>query len=318
MNVLSLFGGYGGAIHCLKKAGISINNYYESEIEEYPMLIAKKHHPEIQQVGDVIKWFSWDINWGLIDLVIAGSPCQGFSRAGELGGTKCVLKGVESTISDRETYIEMKAEGAEFLSQSHLFWEFILCLDLIKRCNPNVKFMLENVIMSKENEQMITETLGVDPIMIDAGKLSVQARERLYWCNFDVSQPKDLGRKVSEVLEPIEGDRPCILREKSEMSSRSLHHIADASDINGNQSIKRVYSVDGKCPTLTTMGGGHREPKFLMPNGMYRKAAVLEIERIAGLPDHYTAGVSDTQRKKMIGNGWEINTVTHILREMTK
>lgn len=314
MNILSLFSGYEGAALCLQNAGIKTNNHYSSEVDKYAMKIANKHFHNLIQVGDVTKWYTWDIDWSSIDLVIGGSPCQGFSRSGQEGGTKAILNGVEHIVSDRETYLDMKSKGAEFLSQSYLFWEFILCLDLVKRCNPKVKFLLENVEMLKHNEDMITESIGVKPIKLNSSICSPQARIRNYWCNWYVSPLEEKQIVLSDILEYIEGDRTCIIRNNAKLSENGLLHIANTVDIKGIESIKRVYCPTGKCPTLTTMGGGHREPKFLMKNGMYRKATILELERIAGLPDNYTDGVSDTQRKKMIGNGWEIRTMTHIIK----
>ena len=316
MNILSLFSGYDGAALCLKNAGIKTNKHYSSEIDKYAIKIANKHFPGIIQVGDVTKWHSWDIDWGSIDLVIGGSPCQGFSRSGQNGGTKAILNGVEYIVSDRETYLDMKQKGADFVSQSHLFWEYILCLDLVKRCNPNVKFLLENVEMQKHNEDMITNAIGVKPVKINSAICSPQARVRNYWCNWEIGQLEAKQIVLNDILEDIEGDRPCAMRKNAKLSEGGLIHIANATDIKGMECIKRVYDLNGKCPTLTTMGGGHREPKLLMSNGMYRKATILELERIAGLPDNYTEGISDTQRKKMIGNGWEIRTITHILRSM--
>lgn len=316
MNILSLFNGISGLHLACDRAGIDVDTCYYSEIDKFANKVTKHHYPDDIALGDVTKWREWDIDWGSIDLVIGGSPCQGFSRSGQNGGTKAVLDGVEHIVSDRDTYLDMKQKGADFVSQSHLFWEYILCLDLVKRCNPNVKFLLENVEMQKHNEDMITNAIGVKPVKINSAILSPQARVRNYWCNWEICELEEKQIVLNDILEDIEGDRPCAMRENAKLSEGGLIHIANTTDIKGMECIKRVYDPRGKCPTLTTMGGGHREPKFLMSNGMYRKATILELERIAGLPDNYTNGVSDTQRKKMIGNGWEIRTITHILRSM--
>lgn len=124
-----------------------------------------------------------------------------------------------------------------------------------------------------------------------------------------IEQPEDRGILLKDILEDLEADRPCELL-KNETAGG---HIANATDIKGHQSIKRVYNPEGKAPTLTTMGGGHREPKIMCKNGKYRKLSIVEMERLQTLDDNYTAGVSDTQRKKMIGNGWTVDVIAHIL-----
>lgn len=97
-----------------------------------------------------------------------------------------------------------------------------------------------------------------------------------------------------------------------------LVRVGTASDIKGHDSIKRIYSVEGKCPTLTTMQGGHREPKVAVDELHYRKLTPLECERLQGYPDNYTEGVSNTQRYKQCGNGWTLPVIEHIFKEMLK
>lgn len=107
--------------------------------------------------------------------------------------------------------------------------------------------------------------------------------------------------------------RPCELRETQPAETALCHHVATATDINANESNKRVYADTGKSPTLTTMGGGHREPKVLMNNVQYRKLTPIECERLQTVPDNYTNHVSNTQRYKMLGNGWTVDVIKHIL-----
>lgn len=105
--------------------------------------------------------------------------------------------------------------------------------------------------------------------------------------------------------------RPC-----ERINNKNIGHVANAIDIKGMDCIKRVYHPAGKAPTLTTMQGGHREPKILINESQYRKATIVEMERMQGLPDNFTHGVSDTQRKKIIGNGWSIPVIAHILKQI--
>ena len=316
INVLSLFNGYSGSHLVLKNIGVETGVVYYSEIDKWANIITDKHFPEDMPLGSICNWRGWNIDWSSIDLIIGGSPCQGFSSSGKNGGTKAILDGVEYVVSDRETYILLKEKGANFLSQSHLFWEYVLCLDLVKTHNDNVKFLLENVEMTKNNEDMISKALGVSPVRLNSSACSPQSRVRNYWCNWEVCDLETKNICVADILENNIGDRACEIRGvgRNTNTSSGLIHVATATDIKGMECIKRVYDPSSKCPTITTMGGGHREPKFLMGNGLYRKATILELERLAGLSDGYTKGVSSTQRKKLIGNGWEIRTMEHVLK----
>src|SRR5574343_705631 len=172
MNVLSLFDGISAGRLALQRAGLEVNKYYRSEIDKYASQVAMHHYPDDVQLGDVTKWREWGIDWSSIDLLIGGSPCQGFSFAGKQAGTKANLNGVEILVTDRQTYLKLKEQGAEFLSQSHLFWEYVLILDHTKKHNPNVKFLLENVRMKKELLDMISNALGVKDIVINSSLVS--------------------------------------------------------------------------------------------------------------------------------------------------
>jgi len=313
-NVLSLFDGMSCGRIALDRAGIKFNKYYASELDKYAIKVSQANYPDIEHLGDVKKWREWDIDWN-IDLLIGGSPCQGFSFAGN-----------QLAFDD---------------PRSALFFVYVDILNHIKSVNPNVKFMLENVRMKKEFLAIISEHLGVEPIFINSALVSAQNRQRYYWCNWDVEQPEDKGILLKDIIEDAytEKDksycidanyhkgatweqyktksrrqlvRPC---EPKPFDKNSLcHHAANATDIKGNESIKRVYAKTGKAPTLTTMGGGHREPKTLIEPTKYRKLTPLECERLQTVPDNYTNHVSNTQRYKMIGNGWTVDVIAHILK----
>lgn len=201
VNVVSLFHGMGCLNIAMNRAGIPTGFVYTSEIDKYATKVDIANNPDNIRMGDVRNWRDWGIDWSSVDLVTAGSLCQGFSSAGKQGGTKAIIDGVETVISTREQYTDAKQRGAEFLSQSHLFWEFVLLLDVVRVWNPNVKFMLENVKMSRNNLDMITKALGVDPVFINSALVSAQNRQRYYWCNWDVPQPEDLGIVLANILE---------------------------------------------------------------------------------------------------------------------
>lgn len=313
MNILSLFDGISAGRLALQRAGIGVETYYRSEVNKFANKVAMHHFPNDVQLGDVTKWREWNIDWSSIDMLIGGSPCQGFSFAGKQAGTLASVNGEMEIVATREKYLKLKArkenlENIIFLSESYLFWEYVLILDHIKSHNPNVKFLLENVKMKKELLQMIDEAIGVKSVVINSALLSAQNRVRHYWCNWEVKQPDDKGILLKDVLEDIDGDRPC-----NRVKDGNQGHIATATDIKGMDCIKRVYGQDGKAPTLTTMGGGHREPKVAVSDITYRKLTPLECERLQTLPDNWTDCISNTQRYKAIGNGWTIDVIAHIL-----
>lgn len=424
MIVLSLFDGISCGRVALERAGISVSKYYASEIDRYASQISMHNFPDIIRLGDVTKWMDWDINWSRVDLVTAGFPCQSWSMAGQQLGDK-------------------DERGA-------LFWTTLDVIRNTLKNNPNAKFLMENVRMKKEFEDYITYhtevALGrVEKILINSALVSAQNRNRFYWTNFNVSQPKDKEILLKDVVEGcfgvfqiprgknkggvsrnydksptvtssswelnnfavvggairgrytvngtrqdhkmstagltkqrlelrsdnktntlttvqkdnvlvLKGDRN-IARSIKETNDESVAikqlecgmiqrlrpcdiikspckggHVANAIDINGNESIKRVYSINGKSPTLTTMAGGHREPKILVDRDkshcidanyfkggniknyikkgrrqlvfgsagsvfFYRKLTPIECERLQTLPDNYTLVVDGNNRQ---------------------
>ncbi len=313
MNVLSVFDGISAGRLALQRAGIKVDNYYKAEWDKYPASVSFHHYPNDPQLGDVTKWREWDIDWSSIDLFIGGSPCQGFSLAGKQAGTKAVLNGDEILVTDRETYIDLKMKGADFLSQSHLFWEYVLILDYIKKYNPGVKFLLENVKMKKELIEMIDNALGVKSVVINSALVSAQNRVRHYWANWEITQPEDKGILLRDILEQVDySSRTC---EKIKYGNSG--HIANATDIKGMDCIKRIYGQDGKAPTLTTMGGGHREPKVYMGNLKYRKLTPTECGRLQTFLDGWCESVvSNSQSYKAYGNSWTVDVIAHIFKCM--
>ena len=429
MKVLSLFDGMSCGQLALKKLGIKVDKYYASEIDKYAIQVTQANFPETIQVGDVCNLKAED--YQDIDLILAGSPCQGFSFAGK-----------QLAFDD---------------PRSALFFEFIR---LLKEIKPKY-FLLENVKMKKEFLEVITDQVSacypefqgkdlfggkIEPILINSALVSAQSRQRYYWTNIpNVEQPDDLGIVLRDILEDdgqadlvgnggreafkenIQKGTALLARDwkgwntygmtgvqtstsdngitnikkgtsnkswffeqqtysKDSEKTRSLKsssgsgnipkvfettpkQVGIASDINGHDILKRVYSPDGKSPTLNTMGGGNREPKIVSggafrgrayddkgkrmdQNGnsvanktkqmlemrrddkanaittvgkdsiavkedlTWRKLTPLECERLQTVPDNYTNHVSKTQRYKMLGNGWTVSVISHILSNM--
>ena len=303
MNVLSLFDGMSCGQIALQKSGFQVDKYFASEIDKYAIKVAKANYPDMVHLGDVQDVKADDLPQ--IDLLIGGSPCQGFSFAGK-----------QLNFDD---------------PRSKLFWEFVR---LLKDLRPKY-FLLENVRMKQESMNVITKALGVYPIFINSSWVSAQNRQRYYWTNIPMDGlPQDKGIKLKDILEDGYVDRDkahCIdanyfkggnlksyfekHRRQLVFSKDGLCHVGDA-DIRGNDNVRRVYHPDGKAPCLTTMGGGHREPKTLTSDTTWRKLTPLECERLQTVPEGYTDHVSNTQRYKMLGNGWTVDVISHIFNGM--
>jgi len=424
MRVLSLFDGMSCGQIALNKLGYKNITYHASEIDKYAMSITQKNFPDTIQVGDVLKLKSEDFTD--IDLMLAGSPCQGFSFAGK-----------QLAFDD---------------PRSRLFFEFVR---LLKEIKPKY-FLLENVRMKKEFLSIISEQVGVEPTLINSSKLSAQSRQRYYWTNIPFNKNiEDKGIVLKDILETNTDNKYNLSEEKKDrvlnakrgkgyfynrdsekigtvmalyhkdptdgsyiedhkpvkQTERNRRHlrrddqkslcmtatmwkgagnngmtlvetkpkqVGTAADINGHDLLKRVYSPEGKSPTLNAHGGGNTEPKVVVNSYKerrteegkairreikkltgkdhtpfrskelierndgkvstltpalnnehklsltrdkdeevyWRKLTPLECERLQTVPDNYTEGVSNTQRYKMIGNGWTVDVIAHILKHM--
>lgn len=175
MIVLSVCDGISCGQVALEKAGIKVEQYYASEIDKYAIQITQKNYPNTIQLGDITKWKEWNINWKSIDLLIGGTPCQGFSFAGK-----------QLNFDD---------------PRSKLFFVYVDILNHIRKYNPNVKFLLENVKMKKEYQDVISSYLDVEPVEINSALVSAQNRKRLYWTNIGkIEQPKDKGILLKDIV----------------------------------------------------------------------------------------------------------------------
>jgi len=369
MNVLSLFDGCSGGQLALQRANIQVGTYYASEIDKYAIKVTQANFPNTIQLGDVTDLDPHEIKYWDIDLMMGGSPCQGFSFAGH-----------QLNFDD---------------PRSKLFFDFIRIRD---ECMPKY-VLLENVRMAKKSQDVISEYMGFEPQALNSSKVSAQNRYRLYWFGKRVGDSYeqipippmiDKGTTMQDILEDgyatdemtsngkshcltaryngavwwnsIERkQRTMVLKDNPTMSKDGLIRVGTA-DLKGHDSIKRVYAQEGKAPTLTTMQGGHREPKVavgrivnrrldehgtrkddqlelpytrqievrkdeksnclttvqkdnvVVSKDMWRKLTPLECERLQTLPDNYTNHVSNSQRYKMIGNGWTVDVIAHILK----
>lgn len=291
MNVLGLFDGISCGQVALHKAGIKIDRYFASEIEDKPIKVTQRNFPETIQLGDITKIDSKILDeLPEIELLIGGSPCQDLS----------VYK-----------YDRGEVEGLNG-SKSNLFYHYERIFKYLK---PKY-FLLENVPMQKEWEDIITEILGVEPILINSNLVCAADRKRLYWTNIPgIEQPNDEGiilqdivQEASEVPEKYWYNRPFTYNGDDEKVQCTLI-------MKGHRHMKEVYNLKGKCNTLTTCNGGNLQKKVFQ-DGKCRKLTPLEYERLQNLPDGYTEGICDTARYSAIGNGWTVDVIAHIFKNL--
>ena len=284
-NVLSLFDGISCGQIALNKSGISYDNYYASEVDKHVIKATQHNYPNTKQIGSITEVKGSDLP--KIDLLIGGSSCQNFSFAGNRVGMS-TLDGVK--ITSLEQYLELKNNGFEFKGESYLFWEYIRLLNEVK---PRY-FLLENVVMKKEWEDVITEALGVKPIKINSKLVSAQNRPRLYWTNIpNVIEPEDKNIKLIDILENTIFDKEPY--EEKYRSNKALNYKSN------------------KFNTLRASAGSKtRGIGICNDEGWWRKLTPVECELLQNVPVNYTDSVSDSQRYKMLGNGWTIDVILHI------
>lgn len=281
INVLSLFDGISCGQLALQKLGIQVKQYFASEIEKASIKVTQANFPGTIQLGDVTKVTAQGLPQ--IDLLIGGSPCQSFSPA--------------------------ISSNTGFDGKSKLFFEYVR---LLKELKPKY-FFLENVVMKKEWEKVITDILGVEPIQINSEIFSAQSRPRLYWTNIPMvaelptANPLVLGDILeTNVAEKYFYKEPFVFHGDDKVVCATLA-------INGHDILKRVNSAKHKCQTLTAVCGGNQQKKVIQ-EGRVRKLTPTEYERLQGVPDGHTAMVSDGARYKALGNGWNVDTIAFLFQ----
>ena len=281
MKVVSLFGGIECGRIALDELGIHVDKYYSSEIDPYAIKVSSKNYPDIIHLGDATKWQDWDLNWEDVDVLLAGFPCQAWSIAGTQGGV----------LDER----------------GRLLYTMMDILNHIRTKNPNIKFLFENVKMKKEFLDLVNETIGVSPIEINSRLLTAQNRPRIYWTNIEgVTIPADQGIILKDILEDE-------VDEKYNLSDKAVDYMSRLR--NGKPRWEYHKNLlKGKAACLTA--NMYKGVPYGVIQELSRKLTPLECERLQGLPDSYTEGVSSTQRYKCIGNGWSVPVIKHILKNL--
>ena len=297
INVLSLFDGMSCGQIALNKLGIKYENYFASEIDQKAIDVTMDNYSNTKQIGSVL-----DVNSSKlsnIDLLIGGSPCQSFS----LAGTK---KGMVTTenieVITLEKYLQLKEDGYSFSGQSYLFWEYIRLLKEVKPAH----FLLENVLMSPKWKKIITDTLGVEPIEINSNLFSIQSRKRLYWTNI----PFDKNIENKEIFFYNEYSKT--YDESLILKGRGLNKI--------KRPRSRVYSIDSeKLPTLLKEQESKATDSIIIKqDNIYRYPTREEAEKMQTVPIGYTKVAKYNDAMGMLGNGWNVDTIAHILSPLKK
>ena len=317
--VLSLFDGMSCGRIALERVGIEIDKYFASEVDRHSIKVSHHNYPNIIQIGDVRNIYfqdgvlytphkSYDI--GKIDLMIGGSPCQQFSFAGKQQGASTKNKIEVTTLSH---YLELKSQNFEFEGQSYLFWEYMRLLNEIK---PKY-FLLENVKMNKKWETVLNDAIGVTPININSSLVSAQSRERLYWSNIpNIDQPKDRDVSLEDILEQNVSYDVYYSNDSREYSNydknkvdKSINKITPIQIGNSKQFGNAVRNTNKAYTLRASNCNGILNEDYLI-----RKFTPIECERLQTVPDNYTEVASPSQRRKMLGNGWTVDVIAHILK----
>ena len=252
MNVLSLFDGMSCGQQALERQGVKVDKYYASEIDKHAIQITQKNYPNTIQLGSVV---NVDVNHlEKIDLLIGGSPCQSFSFAGKRKGMSTKD---EIEILSLDQYLELKEQNFEFEGQSYLFWEYMRILTDLRKLNPDVKFLLENVMMGEKWEKVLSKAIGVNPIEINSALVSAQNRRRLYWTNIGMKPAGLFGDLESVIVQPK--DRGILLKDILESEVDEKYFISDTmiNRIKRTNNGERCFTTADKALCLTT--GYHKQ-----------------------------------------------------------
>jgi len=285
MNVISLFNGMGTLRQAFCDMNIKVDKYYSSEIKPYAIELQQHHFPDVIQVGDINNWKEWDIDWKTIDFVGSGSPCQDLSSMGSGEG----LSG----------------------SKSSLFFVFVEILNHVKKLNPKVIFLQENVgSASKFDIGVMSRMLGVYPVRINSKLVTAQQRDRYYWTNIktkktifdivvDIPQPKDKGVLLKDVI-----TSGIVKENKHKALMHRMYYAFGHKDKKSKKAQDYILKREKFGVTI------------IYENGFMRLANKVELCRLQGFPDNYCDILNLQKTASLLGDGWTLPIIIHILSFM--
>lgn len=289
MKVLSLFDGISCGMVALERAGIPVERYVAYEIDPYAIKVSINNYPFIEHCGDVTT--ADFTQYQGFDIVIGGSPCQDLSLY---------------KTSSQEGWLGLEGD------KSNLYYHYVRALREVK---PKY-FLLENVAsMERKWVEVISQELGVQPIMINSSLVCAAERKRLYWTNIpNIALPNEKNIYLKDIVFPAEQvpikywytDRPFQYNGDNEKVQCTLLGSGFM------RNTREVYNLNSKSNTLLCDGGGGNRQKKVYQNGKCRKLMPIEYERLQTLPDNYTDCISDSRRYTAIGNGWTVDIISHI------
>jgi DNA (cytosine-5)-methyltransferase 3A len=297
MNVLSLFDGMSCGRIALERLGIKVDNYYAAEIKPHAIEVTKHNYPDTKHLGDVRTVLDKIPDLSKIDLVIGGSPCQDFSQANR------VRDGLQG-------------------EKSGLFYEFLKIVNAVREANPNMYFLLENVRMKKEHQDVISLLMVVEPINVNSKVLTAQLRNRFYWTNIpDFKFPEDKNVALSTILTSGWTDR---------LKSRALLESDSRPLTTPVKMFHRYYSTG--FTTLIFESEEHYKAckKHYEENHKGKKGVEItesdpvydgvrylnktELERLQTVPEGYTAPLKRDDAACLLGDGWTVDVIVEFFK----
>tara|TARA_R100001594_G_scaffold29920_1_gene55774 strand:+ start:10954 stop:11847 length:894 start_codon:yes stop_codon:yes gene_type:complete len=293
MNVLSLFNGMSTGHTALNNIGIKVDKYYSSEIKPAALKITNYHYPNTIQLGDINNWKEWNIDWKEIDMVLSGSPCQDLSQAGKI------------------SYKHQKGLKGK---RSNLFFLFVDILNYIKKINPNVLFLQENVGSApKKDVGIMSRALGVYPVRINSKLVTAQLRDRYYWSNIktcndglfddiktDIPQPKDRKIILGNILTSGKVDRDkhiCLLE---------------------GYIRKNIFNTDKESWEKYIKNRPNGMATTIQEKDKIRLVNKVEMCRLQGFPDDWCDMLSYKEACSVLGDGWTLPIIEHIFSFIKK
>lgn len=285
MNVISLFNGMNTLRQAMEDLNIPVEKYYSSEIKPYAIKLTQHHFPDTIQLGDVTKWREWDIDWSTIDFIGSGSPCQDLSIAGKRAG----IKG----------------------ERSSLFFTFVEIYEHVKKRNPKVLFLQENVGSANVVDiGIMSRALGIYPVRINSNLVTAQNRDRYYWTNIRTKEYGMFGDFITDIPQPK--DRHIYLKDIIESGSTELNKSYAILHRYGYSSTFK-YDTSEKAQQYYKKRMDMAMFTAIKNDVFYRKLSQTELERLQGFPDGYTSVLPYNQAASVLGDGWTLPVIKHIL-----